>query len=129
MNNFNFFNYFEKRLIVLHYWQHYIRMTRLSDKSCFANGVSIKFPFWIPVLFLSLRLFYLSTSSLLISFIIAYLLDFLPFQALNFLIDSFFFYLGFLSRTFANHRTAGEVGGHFFNSSLPLPHAPQTLRH
>ena len=32
----------------------------------------------------------------------------------------FFFYLGFLSRTFANHRTAGEGGGHFFNSSLPL---------
>ena len=23
----------------------------------------------------------------------------------------FFFYLGFLSRTFMNHRTAGEVGG------------------
>ena len=33
----------------------------------------------------------------------------------------FFFYLGFLSRTFTNHRTAGEGGGHFFNSSLPLP--------
>ena len=32
----------------------------------------------------------------------------------------FFFYLGFLSRTFTNHRTAGEGGGHFFNSSLPL---------
>ena len=31
----------------------------------------------------------------------------------------FFFYLGFLSRTFMNHRTAGEGGGHFFNSSLP----------
>ena len=33
----------------------------------------------------------------------------------------FFFYLGFLSRTFTNHRTAGEEGGHFSNSSLPLP--------
>ena len=35
----------------------------------------------------------------------------------------FFFYLGFLSRPFRNHRTAGEGGGHFFNSSLPLPSA------
>ena len=41
----------------------------------------------------------------------------------------FFFYLGFLSRTFANHSTAGEGGGHFFFSSLPLPPASQTLRH
>ena len=30
---------------------------------------------------------------------------------------------------FTNHRTAGEEGGHFFNSSLPLPPAPQILRH
>ena len=41
----------------------------------------------------------------------------------------FFFYLGFLSRTFTNHRTAEEGGGHFFNSSLPLPPASQTIRH
>ena len=41
----------------------------------------------------------------------------------------FFFYLGFLSRPFTNHRTAGERGGHFFNSSLPLLPASQTLRH
>ena len=41
----------------------------------------------------------------------------------------FFFYLGFLSRPFTNHRTAGEGGGHFFNSSLPLPPTSQTLRH
>ena len=41
----------------------------------------------------------------------------------------FFFYLGFLSRTFTNHRTTGEGGGHFFNSSLPLPPASQTFRH
>ena len=36
-----------------------------------------------------------------------------------------------LSRTFTNHRTAGEGGGggHFFKSSLPLPPASQTLRH
>ena len=32
----------------------------------------------------------------------------------------FFFYLGFLSRTLMNPRTAGEGGGHFFNSSLPF---------
>ena len=32
----------------------------------------------------------------------------------------FFFYLGCLSQPFTNHRTAGEGGGHFFNSSLPL---------
>ena len=41
----------------------------------------------------------------------------------------FFFYLGFLLRTFTNHRTAEEGGGHFFNSSLPLPLASQTRRH
>ena len=35
----------------------------------------------------------------------------------------------FLSRTFTNHRTAGKGGGHFLNSSLPLPPASQTLRH
>ena len=42
---------------------------------------------------------------------------------------NFFFYLGFLSQTFTNHRSAGERGGHFFNSSLLLPPASQTLRH
>ena len=41
----------------------------------------------------------------------------------------FFFYLGFLSRPFTNYRTARERGGHFFNSSLPLPPDSQTLRH
>ena len=40
----------------------------------------------------------------------------------------FFFYLGFLSRTFTIHRTAGEGGGYFFKSSLPLPPASQTIR-
>ena len=41
----------------------------------------------------------------------------------------FYFYVGFLSQTFTNHRAAGEGGGHFINSSLPLPPASQTLRH
>ena len=41
----------------------------------------------------------------------------------------FFFYLGFVSRTFMNHRTAREEGGHSINSPLPLPPASQTLRH
>ena len=41
----------------------------------------------------------------------------------------FFFYLGFLSRTFTIHGTAGEGGGYLFNSSLPLPPASQTLRY
>ena len=41
----------------------------------------------------------------------------------------FFFYLGFLSRTFTIHRTAGIGGGYFFNSSVPLPPASQTLRY
>ena len=41
-----------------------------------------------------------------------------------------FFCLGFLSQiTFTNHRTAGEEGGHIWNSSLPLPSPSQTLRH
>ena len=31
-----------------------------------------------------------------------------------------FCYMGFLSRTFTNHRIAGERGGHFFNSLLPF---------
>ena len=63
-------------------WQHNIRMYRFSDKTYFANGVSINFLFWMPVIFFSLRLFYsltvslcnfnLSTSSLLINFIITY---------------------------------------------------------
>ena len=35
----------------------------------------------------------------------------------------FFFCLGFLSRAFTIHRTAGEGGGYLFNSSLPLPPA------
>ena len=41
----------------------------------------------------------------------------------------FFFYLGFLSRTFTIHGIAGEGGGYQFNSSLPLPPASQALRH
>ena len=43
--------------------------------------------------------------------------------------SDFFFYLGFLSQPFTNHRTTGEGGGHFFNSSLPCPPASQTLRY
>ena len=40
-----------------------------------------------------------------------------------------FLYLGFLSRTFRNHRTSEEGGGRYFESSLPLSPASQTLRH
>ena len=40
-----------------------------------------------------------------------------------------FFYLGFLSQLFTNHRTSREEGGNFFNFSLPLPPASQTLSH
>ena len=47
---------------------------------------------------------------------------------------SFIYLQGFLSievclTTITNHRTAGEGGGHFFNSSLPIPPASQMLRH
>ena len=45
------------------------------------------------------------------------------------MLSLFFFYLDFLSRTFTNHRTAWEEGGHLFISSIPLPPASQTLRH
>ena len=46
-------------------------------------------------------------------------------------------FISFLSRLFTNHRTAeergggegGGRGGHFFNSSLPLPSTSQTHRH
>ena len=42
----------------------------------------------------------------------------------------FFIFLSrFFSRTLTNHMTAEEGGGHFFNSSLPIPPASQTLRH
>ena len=40
-----------------------------------------------------------------------------------------FFHLGFFSRTFAVHRTAGEGEGYFCRSSLPLPPASKALRH
>ena len=39
------------------------------------------------------------------------------------------FSMGFLSPAFTIHRTVGQGGGYFFNSSLPLPPASQTLRH
>ena len=45
------------------------------------------------------------------------------------LTNDFFSIWDFLSRSFTNHRTTGEGGGHFFNSSLPLLPASQTLRH
>ena len=41
----------------------------------------------------------------------------------------FSFYVGFLSRTFKNHRTAEEGRGYFINSSLPLPYFHQLHRH
>ena len=47
----------------------------------------------------------------------------------QFFILIFFFYVGFLSRTFTNYRTAGEQRGHFIDSSLPLPPTSQTHRH
>ena len=52
------------------------------------------------------------------------------FKSINTVSKSTFFSIWvFLSRTFTNHRTPGEGGGHFFNSSLPLPPTSQTLRH
>ena len=51
------------------------------------------------------------------------------FDWLYFFLFFFFFYLGFLSRIFTIHETAGEGRGYLFNSSLPLPLASQTLRH
>ena len=41
----------------------------------------------------------------------------------------YIFYLGFLSQTFTNHRTAGEGGGLFLISLLPLSPASRTIRH
>ena len=40
---------------------------------------------------------------------------------------SLIFYLCSFSQPFTDQRTAGEEGGHFFNSSVPLPAASQTL--
>ena len=45
------------------------------------------------------------------------------------IITTFFFYLGFFSRTFTIHRTVAEGGSYLFNSSLPFPLASQALRH
>ena len=47
------------------------------------------------------------------------------------IIDIFyiFFYLGFMSQPFTNHRALGEGGWYFFNSSLPLPPASQAPTH
>ena len=42
---------------------------------------------------------------------------------------AFFFYLGFLSRIFTIHRTAGEGRGYLFIVFLPLPLPSQTLRY
>ena len=44
-------------------------------------------------------------------------------------LEFFFSIWVFLSRPFANHKTAGEGGEHFLDSSLPLPPASQALRH
>ena len=76
--------------MIIHHWQHNIRMNRFSYKIYFANDVSINFLFWLPVLFFSLRLFCLSTwslcnfslstSSLLINFIIIYHTWFFSFE-------------------------------------------------
>ena len=41
----------------------------------------------------------------------------------------FFWHLDFLLRTFTIHSTARGGKGYFFNTSLPLPPASQTLRH
>ena len=46
-------------------------------------------------------------------------------EVLRWPLQEFFFYLGFLSQTFTNYRTAGEGRGHFFNSSS-LPPASHT---
>ena len=51
------------------------------------------------------------------------------FSERNFRIFFFSFYVGFLSRTFKNHRTAGERRGYFINFSLPLPYFHQLHRH
>ena len=48
---------FEKRLMVLHHWQHNVKMYIFLDEIYFANGVSITFLFWILVLFFSQAFF------------------------------------------------------------------------
>ena len=42
-------------------------------------------------------------------------------------VEMFVFNFGFLSRTFTIYSTSGEGEGYFFNSSIPLPPASQTL--
>ena len=42
--------------------------------------------------------------------------------------NNFFLSVFFFSPPFTDHKTAGEGGRHFLNSSLPLPPASQTVR-
>ena len=56
-------------------------------------------------------------------------IDLIVLAASRLICNIYFFYLGFVSRTFTNYRTAREGGGHSISSSLPLPPASQTLRH
>ena len=90
--------------------------------------------FWISAYFLTLTFnlciiifktviiyyFLLIVILTICSVIVIHILQFCSFLLYIFIFlgfHVFFFYLGFLSRPFMNHRTAGERGGHFFNST------------
>ena len=49
-------------------------------------------------------------------------------SALN-ILQEFSFLSGFSFRNIHDSMTTGETGGHFFESSLPLPSASQALRY
>ena len=85
--------------------------------------------FLFPIILLINKLRWYLLTSLLACFLTSFLPSFLTYLFLYnemFLLSTLswkkcyisyiFFYLGFLSWTLTNHRTAGEGGGHFFNS-------------
>lgn len=109
----------EKKLMMLHHWQHYIRILILSDM-LFKNSVNIYSEYYFldmvyqsnyysvldTFLFFSLKLFQLSdstlfsfklsTSPLLINLIITHNFDFLLFRFFN-LLTALIFFLSFQS--------------------------------
>ena len=98
----------------------------LKFKNRFFLGYCVK---WKYILRQLLRAFHVRNAIFQFFFVFC-LFQNLYVVSISKLPHNFFFCVGFLSWTFTNHRTAGEGGGgHFFNSSLPLPPASQTLRH
>ena len=103
----------------------------VSDKYCYLLKPCCNYSFQVSIIFGLLKKvinFALETSGKIQILIYPRTMNILFCKVSKFW-NIFFFYLGFISRTFTNHRTAGKWAGYFFNSSVPLSPASQTLRH